>query len=221
MQLPKFITFDCYGTLVDFTLTKATLKMLGARTEQISDMDAFLAEFSKLRFSEVLGEYQSYRQVLCRSLEKAMTQFGLDYQDADGDAIVAAVPEFGPFPEVPGVLRQLKEHCKLAIITNSDDDLIAGNVAKIGVPFDYVITAEQARAYKPTHPAFHYLLKTLGCSVDEILHVAQGFNYDIIPASELGWRRVWINRNSRAGDQKYGPYNEMPDMKGLPEFLGI
>ena len=221
MQFPKFITFDCYGTLVDFELTTATLQALGSRLEQLPDVNEFLAEFSKLRFLEILGEYQSYRDVLQNSLRKAMTQFGLEYRDTDGQAIVAAVPEFGPFPEVPSVLRKLGQHAKLVIITNSDDDLIAGNVEKIGVPFHRVITAEQARAYKPTHPAFHYLLETLGCSSDEILHVAQGFNYDIIPASELGWRRVWINRNGREGDQKYGPYNEMPDMTGLPDFLGI
>ena len=95
------------------------------------------------------------------------------------------------------------------------------NVANIGVPIDRVITAEQAGAYKPSPVIFDYALRALGCAPDEILHVAQGFEYDIVPAHALGWSRVWINRYGKSGDPAYGPYHELPDLSGLPALLGI
>lgn len=221
MPQPKFLTFDCYGTLVNFQLSKATLAMLGPRANQIENMDQFLNDFSNLRFEEVLGKYKSYRDVLSNSLKLAMTRYGLEYRDEDGEAIVAAVPTFGPFPDVPPVLDRLRQHFKLVILSNTDDDMIAHNVRRIGVPFDYVITAQQARAYKPQHAAFEYMRRVLGCEVHEILHVAQGFEYDIIPTTQLGWSKVWINRYKNLGNPAFEPYAELPDLSGLPALLEI
>lgn len=220
MALPTYITFDCYGTLVDFDLDSVTLRALGPRSDRIYT-PAFLRAFEEIRFREVLGEYRPYREVLRASLKKAMEQFGLEHRTDDGDVIVAAVPTFGPFPDVPPVLECLRHHCKLVIISNTEDDLIAGNVRNIGVPFDRIFTAEQARAYKPSTAVFDYVLRELGCDAQDILHVAQGFNYDIVPASKVGWARVWINRNGLLGDPAYGPYQELPDLTGLPALLGI
>lgn len=219
--MPEYITFDCYGTLVNFEIDRATVQTLGPRVNQIKNIDTFLQEFKIIRFSEVLDKYRPYKEVLCRSLEKAMSKFGLEYDEEDGAAIVAAVPTFGPFPDVHDVMERLRQHCKIVIISNTDDELIAGNVRKIGVPFDYVITAEQSKAYKPTLPAFRYALKILGCKPSDILHVAQGFYYDIVPASKLGWARVWINRNREEGNEIHGPYHELPDLSGLPALLNI
>ena len=220
MALPKYVIFDCYGTLVDFAIDEVTRRTLGPRVSQI-DGDAFLREFEAIRYQAILGEYRPYRDVLCRSLAEAMQRFGLAYRDEDGAAIVAAVPTFGPFPDVPPALERIRRHCAIVIISNTEDDLIAGNVRNIGVPFDRVITAEQARAYKPSPAIFEYTLRELGCSPDEILHVAQGFEYDIVPAHREGWARVWINRRGRAGDPAYGPYQELPDLSRLPELIGI
>jgi 2-haloacid dehalogenase len=220
MPLPTYLTFDCYGTLIDFAIDDVTRRTLGPRLDGV-DAGAFLREFESIRFQEVLGAYRPYREVLRRSLAEAMRRFGLDYREEDGAAIVAAVPTFGPFPEVPGVLDRLRRSCKLVIISNTEDDLIAGNVQKIGVPFHRVITAEQARAYKPSPAIFAYVLRELGATPDEILHVAQGFAYDIMPAHDLGWNRVWINRRGQAGDPAYGPYRELPDLTGLPELIGV
>ncbi len=151
-----------------------------------------------------------------------MRDYGLLYRDQDGDALLAAVPTWGPFPDVPPALERLRAaDIKLAIITNSDDDIMARNVANIGVPIDRVITAQQAGAYKPSLVVFAYALRELGCQPDEIIHVAQGFEYDIVPAHALGWTRVWINRYGKTGDPAYGPYHELPDLSGLPELLGF
>ena len=220
MALPKYVTFDCYDTLVEFPIDDVTRRVLGSRLEKV-DADAFLKEFEAIRYQEILGEYRPYREVLCRTLAEAMQRFGLAYRDEDGAAIVAAVPTWGPFPDVPPALERIRRHCGIVIISNTDDDIVASNVKKIRVPFDRVITAEQARAYKPSPAIFEHALRELGCAPDEILHVAQGFEYDIVPAHRLGWTRVWINRYGKVGDPAYGPYRELPDLSGLPDLIGV
>jgi 2-haloacid dehalogenase len=220
MDLPTAVTFDCYDTLVEFPIDQVTLHILGSRADGI-DAEGFLHAFEQLRYQATLGTYRPYREVLQWSLAQAMQQVGLSYRDEDGAALVAAVPTFGPFPEVPAVLERLRTHCKIAIISNTDDDIIAGNVRQIGVPFDRVITAEQARAYKPSPVVFHHALRALGCGAGDVLHVAQGFEYDIVPAHGLGLARVWINRYGKTGDPAYGPYRELPDLSRLPELIGL
>ena len=221
MKVPTYVTFDCYDTLVEFPIDEVTRQTLGPRAERI-DVDAFLADFEALRYrTTTFGPYRPYRDVLRDTLAQAMQEYGLLYRDEDGAALVAAVPTWGPYPDVPPALQRLRTRCKLAIITNSDDDLMAGNVRNIGVPFDHVITAEQARAYKPSPVIFDYALRTLGCAPGDLLHVAQGFEYDIVPAHRLGWARVWINRYGKAGDPAYGPYHELPDLSGLPDLVGV
>jgi len=221
MKLPKYITFDCYGTLIDFQLTKATTEILGERAQMVNLHD-FLIVFRDIRYYECLGPYQRYDNLLRTSFKKAMDQCGLRYTNDDGDRLVAAVSTWGPFPDTKPILDRLAKHCKLVIISNAKDDIIAQNVRNMDVSFYDVITAEQAQAYKPTPPIFYYALRRLGCDKGDILHVAQGFNYDIMPAHGLGWKRVWINRNNRPGNQDdYGPYTELPDLTGLPALLGI
>jgi 2-haloacid dehalogenase len=222
VNLPTWITFDCYDTLVEFPIDRVTREILGARADAI-EIDAFLAAFEALRYqTTTLGPYRSYHDVMRETLAQSMRDYGLTYQDADGDALLAAVPTWGPFPDVPPALERLRAAgIKLAIITNSDDAIMARNVANIGVPIDRVITAEEAGAYKPSPVIFDYALRALGRRADEILHVAQGFEYDIVPAHALGWRRVWINRYGKSGDPAYGPYHELPDLSGLPALLGL
>ena len=111
---------------------------------------------------------------------------------------------------MPAALARLRRSCRIAIISNTDDDLIADAadaLGRLGAPVDRVITAEQARAYKPAQRMFDYAMRALGCAETELRHVAQGFRYDIVPAHERGWRPVWINRRGQAGDPAYGPYD--------------
>jgi 2-haloacid dehalogenase len=220
MDCPKFMTFDCYGTLIDFEMDNFIVDYLGSRLDRI-DIPEFVREFSKIRYEETFQEYRPYRELLPRSLVKAMSQFGLEYRDEDGAAIVAAVPTWGPFPEVPAVLDRVRKHCKIVIMSNTDDDLIKGNLEKIGVPFHRVITAQQAKAYKPSKAMFEFALKELGCEVKDILHVAQGYEYDIVPTRKLGWKNVWINRYHGIAEEAYRPNFELPDMSGLSALINI
>jgi 2-haloacid dehalogenase len=218
---PTWVTFDCYDTLVEFPIDTVTQKILGPRAEGI-DIEAFLADYEARRYqTTTYAPYQPYREVLRGTLAETMRAHGLLYRDADGEALLDAVPTWGPYPEVPSALERLRQSYKLAIITNSDDDIMARNVANIGVPIDRVITAEQAGAYKPAPAIFVYALAALGCGPDDLVHVAQGFAYDIVPTHALEWRRVWINRYGKTGDPAYGLYDELPDLASLPARLGL
>jgi 2-haloacid dehalogenase len=220
MQETKWLTFDAYGTLIDFDLSGTIVQTLGDRLNSV-DVNEFLEVCHRDRYEEVLGEYRPYRDILRASLKRSMAQFGLDYQESDGDALVKAVPTYGPFPDVPPVLERLRQHFKLVIITNSEDDLFAGNRERLGVPIDHVITAEQAGGYKPSLDVFRYTFEQIGADPSEVVHIAQGFEYDIIPAYHLGLRKIWINRRGIAGDPSYGPYDEVSDLTPVPGILGV
>lgn len=217
----QIITFDCYGTLVDFALTGATLDALSDRLPMDGvDTAAFIDNFRVMRFQAVLGSYRPYTEVLRLSLENAMRLHGIPYSSSDGDAVIAAVPDFGPFSEVPHVLTRLKFRYELAIVSNSDDQLMEQNVANIGVDFDHVVTSEQAKTYKPQWEMFQYAYRVMDVAPEQVVHVAQGWEYDLIPTRDLGLRRrVWINRNAHPGSSVYQPYDELMDMASLPDLL--
>ncbi|MFI0445391.1 haloacid dehalogenase type II [Actinomadura sp. 6N118] len=217
----EIVTFDAYGTLIDFQLGPTTLKVLADRLDLDGlNVEEFLDDFRVMRFQAVLEAYRPYDEVLHSSLEKAMRLHGLPYRSSDGDALVEAVPTFGPFPEVPGALRALKSRYEIAIISNTNDDMIKHNVASIGVEFDHVITAQQAGAYKPDRQTFEHACKAMDVAPAQVIHTAQGWEYDLIPTRDLGLkRRVWINRYGRPGSTDYQPYDELRDLSGLPTLL--
>jgi 2-haloacid dehalogenase len=219
-KLPKFITFDAYGTLINFQLSKATAAVLGDRLKNI-DTQKFFDEYEQERYNDILKPYRAYEAVLRRCFGNMARKYNIPYTEDDVDQMIASIPTWGPFPDVPPVLRKLREYCKICIISNTEDHFIERNIENIGVPFDNYVSAQQARAYKPTHSVFNFTLKKLGIDKSEVLHVAQGFEYDIMPAHELGWKAVWINRYGMQGDPAYGPYDELPDLTGLPALLGI
>jgi 2-haloacid dehalogenase len=218
----KIVTFDCYRTLIDFDLEGTVRAIAGDRIREIGvDEAAFLQDLRAMRFQAVLEEYRPYREILHTTLRHGMLLHGIPYRDADGDALVEAIARFEPFREVPEVLRALKWRYPIAIITNSDDDLIVHSVRNIGVDFDHVVTAEQARAYKPRPEAFEHAFRVLDRAPENVIHVAQGWEYDIVPTHRYsGMRRIWVNRYGRRGSDAYRPYEEIPDLSVLPALLG-
>lgn len=214
-------TFDCYRTLIDFDLNRLALPIVQERLDEVGiDHDTFLDNLRVMRFQAVAeGPYRRYQDLVRSTLENAMLLHGARYEDAYGDQLVEEAKSLPVFPEVPEALRKLKEKgVQLAIISNSDRDFIPHHVKTIGVEFDYVITAEDAGWYKPRPGAFEHLFKTIDRDPSLITHVAQGWEYDIMPAKQYGVRRIWVNRYGFKGSDFYQPYNEIQDLSTLPDF---
>ncbi|MDT0323191.1 haloacid dehalogenase type II [Streptomyces millisiae] len=217
---PKFISFDCYGTLTHFQMSAVTR---GLYADRISEerMEDFLDDFEAYRIDEVLGAYQPYPEVITNALRRATALWDLPYRDSDAEAIVAAVPTWGPHPDVPEALAKLAEAFPLVILSNAADDQIGGNVARLGAPFHAVLTAQQARAYKPRLAAFEYMFAQLGCAPGDLLHVSSSLRYDLIPAHDLRiTNKVYLNRGYEPSTPYYG-YTEITALTELPALLGL
>ncbi|MGO1543584.1 MAG: HAD-IA family hydrolase [Gulosibacter sp.] len=214
-------TFDCYRTLIDFDLNRLALPIVKDRLDEVGvDHDVFLDNLRVIRFHAVAqAPYRRYQDLVRSTLENTMLLHGAAYEDAFGDQLVEEAKDFPVFPEVPEALNKMKEKgVQLAIISNSDRDFITHHVDTIGVEFDYVLTAEDAGWFKPRPGAFEHLFKTIDRDPNLITHVAQGWEYDIMPAKKYGVRRIWVNRYGLPGSDFYQPYHEISNLTPLPDF---
>lgn len=217
---PKFITFDCYGTLTAFGMSAVTRKLIADRVPA-EQMENFLDDFEAYRGDEVLGQYKPYRQVINDALARTAKLWGIEHRDSDGEAIYESVPSWGPHPDVPKPLAAVAQRYPLVILSNAADEQIQSNVDKLGAPFHAVYTAEQAQAYKPRLQAFEYMLDQLGCGPGDILHVSSSLRYDLMPAHDLRvTNKVYVNRGYEPSTPYYG-YHEVTDIGGLAGLLGI
>jgi len=217
---PKFISFDCYGTLTHFKIGETTRALyqdvLGGKR-----LEAFLADFAHFRRDEVLGPWKPYLEVIADGLARACNKHGLDFDPAQADAIYARIPDWGPHPDVPPGLAPIAGKIPLVILSNSMTDLIMRNVNRLGVPFDHVFTAEEAGAYKPRIQAFEYMLDQLGCGPQEVMHVSCHYRYDIMTAHDMGFgRRVFVDRGVERIARGYET-DIIPDIRALPGLLGL
>jgi len=220
--VPKIITFDCYGTLVQWyevfvgEIGAVLARHQGHGVTALTILESFSAVSRSLTAEP---QHRPYKDVLRAGFAAAFAEHGLATTAEDIERIASAPETMGPHPEVPEVLRRLRERYQLAIFTNSDDDLIAPTVAGIGVPFDYVITAEQAKAYKPSPALFEYAYRAMGVTASETVHVAMGMYSDMKACHELGARGIWVNRRGETGNPAWLPYAEVPDLKGVAALL--
>jgi 2-haloacid dehalogenase len=220
--VPKIITFDCYGTLVQWreVLVRELADMLREAGRDESESVAMLDTFSKFSHELTTAKpHRIYKDVLRIAFRKALEAHKIAATDERVERIAQSIRTMGPHPEVPEVLRKLRSRYKVAIFTNSDDDLIVHNVEKIGVPIDYVITAEQAKAYKPSREIFEHAHRVMGVHKDETVHVAMSMVLDMQACHNLGIRGIWINRRGEKGNPDWLPYEELPDLRGVPDLL--
>ena len=155
---PKYITFDCYGTLINFQMSPMTRTMLADRLAP-DNLQGFTTDFSAYRFDEVLGEWKPYADVIKAALRRCCKRWGVPYPEAEAQHLYEAIPTWGPHPDVPAALATVAKEFPLVILSNASDSQIHRNVEKLGAPFHAVYTAEQAQAYKPRLQAFEYMLQ--------------------------------------------------------------
>lgn len=217
---PRYITFDCYGTLTRFRISDMAREMFAARLPA-DQVEAFVRDFTGYRFDEVMGAWKPYDQVIKNALRRTCRRYGLDDVDAEGQRIYDAVPSWGAHADVPEPLRRIAKHYPLVILSNAANSQIHSNVEKLGAPFHAVFTAEQAQSYKPRMQGFEYMLESLGARPEELLHVSSSLRYDLMTARDLGIRdKVYVNRGYEPSVPYY-EYHEIPDLGGLPALLGL
>ena len=217
---PKYVTFDCHGTLIFFDMAGAARTLYGERLDE-AKMQAFIRDFSAYRLDEVLGAWQPYLDVVHNALERTCKKHGVAFRPEDAHYVYEQVPTWGPHPDVPAGLARVAEKIPLVILSNAMNDQIMSNVARLGAPFHAVYTAEQAHSYKPRMKGFEMMLDRLGCGPQDILHCSSSFRYDLMTAHDLGvTATAWVNRGHEPPNPYYG-YAEIKDISGLPALLGL
>lgn len=216
----KAITFDCYGTLVDWEsgILRALKPVLRAHNASI-DPDSLLELYGQLESAAQSVSYRPYRDILRSVVDGLGAQLGFTPTETERSAIADSIPQWAPFADTADALLALHQRYRLAILSNIDDDLIAATLTQLPVKFDAVVTAQQVQSYKPARTHFDEGLQRLGLDRAEVLHVAQSRYHDIAPAGELGFATVWVNRQ----DGRHGataPSTARPDLE-VPSLAAL
>jgi 2-haloacid dehalogenase len=211
----RWATFDCYGTLIDWN------SGIRAELERIVGAEAaprLLERYHELESQIQSDAYRSYREVLTLTLEELLREAELQPPEGETGALARSLPEWQPFPEVSGALAELRNRgWKLAVLSNTDRDLIAASQKQIGVPFDLAVVAEDVQSYKPAHAHWEHFFEATTADPEHHVHVAASLFHDIAPAMELGLRTVWINRLDERPEPE--PDRELRDLAALPDTL--
>jgi 2-haloacid dehalogenase len=195
----KVLTFDCYGTLIDWdsAISKLVQPWLGEMSSKIPP-DLVVSAFALMQAKhQQTRPTLLYPEVLRRSWRDIEEQFGWDENSGRADEFARSVPHWLPFADTVESLRYLSRHFALAILSNVDNASLAGTLKMLEVPFLFSVTAEDVRSYKPEQPHFDAAVREAaehGMSRGEILHVAQSKHHDISPGNRLGLTTVWVNR---------------------------
>jgi len=209
MPAERWATFDCYGTLIDWNggIRRELTRVFGEE-----QADAQLERYHEIEPALQADGERTYREVMTQ----AMAELGAPVGEEAG--LAAALPSWEPFPEVPASLREARDRgWKLAVLSNSDRDLIDASLAQIGVPFELAIVASEIRSYKPAHAHWLRFFELSGAPREAHVHVAQSHYHDIVPTNQLGLRSIWINRYGER--HELPPSRELVDLSGLPDVL--
>jgi len=222
------LTFDCYGTLIDWESGIWEALSSSLTNHHIAmTRDKALELFGELESEAERGEYHEYKTVLRIVLEGFGSRMGFAPTQIELRRFSESVKDWPPFPDSARALQALKKEYKLAIISNIDDDLFAFSAQRLQTKFDWVITAQQAKSYKPSLNNFHLALERIGVPKPKILHVAQSLFHDIVPAKALSLSTVWINRRHNQGGfgatppAQAQPDLEVSDLQTLVAIIGL
>jgi 2-haloacid dehalogenase len=222
----RLITFDCYGTLIDWEngMLAALRPMLSGVSNaghKVPDTQ-ILELYGEIEAEIEAGPYLPYRQVLAEVAQGIGSRVGVCLSAEDGRAFAESFTRWKPFIDTMPALQSLANRFRLAIISNVDDDLFAETRKKFAsVEFDFVVTAQQMQAYKPSLKNFEEAIRRSGLSKDQIMHVGQSIYHDIEPANTLGIVNAWINRPSiraGAGPVKLGTGKPTYEVRTLAEL---
>jgi 2-haloacid dehalogenase len=212
-----WLTFDCYGTLIDWEggVVDALTPFLGSRPAV--DRRGLAARYIDIEAEVEHEAYRRYRDVLTEAGGRLMRELGHPLPPGRERLLADSLPDWRPFPEVPEVLRRLRDAgYRLAILSNVDRDLIATSVPRLGVTPDLIVTAEDCRSYKPAHGHWATFQTRTGARPERTIHVAASLYHDVVPANALGYRTVYINRHDAPLAAGVAPARVLTELSALP-----
>ena len=199
--MERWATFDCYGTLVDWNggIRAELEKLFG-----VERVDELLARFHEREPRiQASSPGMSYREVLTIALEQLAAETGLTLPEGETSALARSLPDWPVFDDVqPGLTATHDRGWRLAILSNTDRDLIDASIERLGVPFELAIVAGEIGSYKPVHTHWEVFYEMTGADRRGHVHVAQSLFHDIEPANELGILSIWINRLGEPDDPR-------------------
>ena len=205
----RWATFDCYGTLIDWN---GGIRREFARVFGEDRADAQLERYHAVEPTLQVDGARTYREVMRETMHTLGAAAG------DEDALGEALPGWQPFPEVRPSLEALRARgWQLAILSNTDREFIDASMARIGVPFELAIVASEIGSYKPAHRHWERFFEQTGAARERNVHVAQSHFHDIVPATQLGLRSIWINRLGERAEPP--PSRELAELSRLPDTL--
>jgi 2-haloacid dehalogenase len=211
----RWATFDCYGTLIDWN--RGIGDALASRWPE-ADREALLDRYHEIEPRVQLQGALPYREVMRQALVLLAGDEGLPLAEVDHYALADSLPSWRPFPEVPGALAELRGRgFKLAVLSNTDPELLDASLERIGVSVDGRVTAAEAGSYKPAPGHWERFFDQYDADREQHVHVGASLYHDIEPASRLGLRAVWINRVQERSDLPRAA--ELKDLARLPEVL--
>ncbi len=220
----RLITFDCYGTLIDWeTGILQALRPLFARNGNPVPDTELLAHYGEIEAELESGPYLRYRDVLARTAEEMGQRLDVKILSQQAKDFAESLPQWEPFPDTVAALKTLSKKFQLGIISNIDDDFFALTQKKLPIPFALIVTAQQVQSYKPSLRNFEEAIKRSGRNKNEVLHAGQSLYHDVAPANSLGIKNVWVNRPSivpNSGAAKPGVAQPSLEVHSLAELAG-
>ena len=194
------LTFDCYGTLVDWEggACGALRDIYGYSASEVSD-DTLIDSFLEADARIIRRNIFPYASVLTAVAREISERLHGKSDPALETAFANSLPSWPVFEETNMALHRLAERYRLAIISNVDDRLLSQTVERFDVPFDIIMTSEQSRCYKPNIAIFQKALQLIGDHPSNVVHIAEGL-CEAKPAGELGMRSIWVKRSQRSDD---------------------
>lgn len=211
----EVVTFDCYGTLIDWETGIRTAFQKAAAEDGVPIDESLIIETYAAAERVVEAEgYQSYRTVLHESAARTAHALGWPRDQERCGFLAESLPSWLPFSDTNTALERLRGlGITLGILSNVDDDLLRGTLRHFPVTFDIIITAQQVKSYKPDHAHFEEARRKIGNR--RWLHAAQSNFHDIVPANALGIPTAWINRRAQKALPGGEPAMEFPTLEGL------
>jgi 2-haloacid dehalogenase len=209
------LTFDCYGTLIDWEsgILDAVRPVLDRHGVEVGDEEV-LELYARTETKHEQGDYVRYEVLLKLVMTEMSLRLGVDVDPGEVECIARSLGSWPPFADTVPALEALKTRYKLAVVSNIDDALFEKTARHLQVPFDWVVTAQQVGAYKPSKQVFETAIARFDLPRERILHVAQSLYHDIVPARELGLSTVWVNRrHGRPGHGATPPADAKPDVE--------